>query len=96
VTAFNLEFVGLRSTNDAIAEAARLSVEQQLQTNSSLRPTALRQLTAYEVSRKAIAEAIVYSKQVVGDPAANYVDKLDHLGLLHKEPTRSWIRGCCS
>lgn len=84
VTAFNLDTVRLRSTNKATAEEARLSIEQQLLTNSPLRLTALRQLMSYEKINQSLPKALDYSKQVISDGAASYEDKLEHLDLLHQ------------
>lgn len=83
VSAFNLQTIRLSSTNPAIAEAARLSIEQQA-TNSSLRLTALRQLLSYEKINRTWARALDYSQEIVTNSAANFEDKLVHLDLLHQ------------
>ena len=84
LSAFNLETIRLSSTNRAVAEAARLCIEQQQATNSSLRLTALRQLLAYEKINRAWPKALEYSQEIVTNTAANDDDKLNHLELLRQ------------
>ncbi len=81
--ALNLATIRLASTNDAQANAARLSLEQT-QAGSPLRFTALRLLIADAAAHKALARAAGYSQSVVSSPEATYADKLTHLELLRE------------
>jgi predicted Zn-dependent protease len=79
----NLATVRLSSTNQAVADAARLSL-QQVPANSSLRPTALRYLIADAQVHNDPARARIYSKELVDDPGAALGDRIGRLQLLHE------------
>jgi len=79
----NLATSDLISTNETVLLAAR-SALQRLATNSPLAIQALRQLALEASKRKALAEAVDYTKQLVTNSSATIGDKLDYLNLLHK------------
>ena len=81
VVALNLATIGLVSTNAAVADHARLTLEN-VPTNSPLHLTAVRFLTEDAVGHKSFARALGFSQQVVNDPKAVYSDKLAHLQIL--------------
>ena len=66
----NLSTVRLVSTNRAVADAARLSLEK-IPTNSPLRLTAIRYLATDAVTHKSFDRAIFYSQQVINDLEGN-------------------------
>jgi len=78
----NLATVRLVSTNSAVADHARQSL-QAIPANSPLHLTALRYLAADAVAHKSFEKALAYSQQVISDPKATYLDKLTHLQMLH-------------
>jgi Tfp pilus assembly protein PilF len=93
--AFNLATIRLRSTNSAVADAARFSMER-MTNNPALKLTALHQLLIFENLRRSPTNALKYSTLIVQDPNASYADQLDHLELLHqvKSPEyESWLAG---
>jgi tetratricopeptide (TPR) repeat protein len=77
----NLGTIGLSSTNYDIAEAARASL-RQLATNGPLAINVLRDLALDATRRKALSEALDYTKWLVTNSAATFGDKIDHLSLL--------------
>ena len=77
----NLNTVRLVSTNQAIADAARASLEQ-IPTNSPLRTTALQHLITDATAHTNFSKAINYSRELVSTPAAGFGLKLEHLQLL--------------
>jgi predicted Zn-dependent protease len=79
----NLETIRLASTNEVVANAARLSLEQTI-TNAVLRTVALQHLLAAAVARHDLTRALAYSKETAGSPKANFLDKINYLGLLHE------------
>jgi predicted Zn-dependent protease len=79
----NLSTVRLVSTNKAVADKARLSLET-FPTNSPLHLTAIRYLATDAVTHKSFERAIFYSQQVINDSKATYADKLAHLQILHQ------------
>ena len=79
----NLSTVRIVSTNKAVADAARLSLET-FPTNSPLHLTAIRYLATDAVTHKSFDRAIFYSQQVINDSKATYADKLAHLQILHQ------------
>ena len=83
----NLETIRLASTNLTVATAARLSLEQTI-TNEALRPVALEHLLTAAIASHNLAQAIGYSTEIVGNPAATFSDKINHLQLL-REAKRS-------
>lgn len=78
----NLATVRLVSTNKAVADKARLTLDK-IPTNSPLHITAIRYLADDAVAHKSFERAIFYSQQVINDPKATYADKLAHLQILH-------------
>jgi Flp pilus assembly protein TadD len=81
--ALNLETIRLVSTNEVVANAARLALEQTI-TNAALRPVALQHLLTTAVGHHDWSRALVYSKEVVGNPKANFSDKINYLQLLRE------------
>jgi hypothetical protein len=77
----NLETIRLASTNQVVANAARLSLEQTV-TNATLRPVALQHLLATAVGHHDLSRALVYSKEIVNNPKANFSAKIEYLQLL--------------
>lgn len=93
--AFNLATIHLTSTNDTIANKARISLEQ-MSTKAEFRLRALHYLKADAATRKDFPRALGYSRELVRDPAAMLSDKIDHLQLLRvcKSPDfDSWRSG---
>ena len=80
-TAFNLDTIHLASTNDAIASAARASLER-MSTNADFKLRALHYLKADAAIHKDLARALVYSWKIVRDPKVTLPDRMDHLQLL--------------
>lgn len=79
----NLAIIRLESTNAAIAEAARASLEQ-ISTNDALRLSALRQLLANALAHKSFSAAQNYSARIVKEPSASADDDMQHLRLLQQ------------
>lgn len=77
----NLDTIHLSSTNRAVAQAARLALEQ-LTTNSAWRLNALEDLFKDAVARHSLPEALAFSKQLAMDREARFTDKLEYLQLL--------------
>jgi predicted Zn-dependent protease len=94
-TVLNLSTIRLASTNKAVADAARLALEQ-IPANSAVHPTALRYLAADAAAHERFDRALSYSKAVISAPGATYNDKIAHLQLLldAKSPAYSdWLAG---
>jgi len=83
IVALNLATVHMASTNQEVANAARLSMEQ-LSTNAALRSTALHYLAEDAETHKAIPKALAYSKEILQSPSATFSDKIGHLILLRE------------
>lgn len=89
----NLATIHLLSTNENIAKAARVSL-QEISTNADFGLNALHQLFVYSVAHKQPEQAVAYSLQIVKDPSAGFSDKIDYLELLreNKSPEyASWL-----
>lgn len=82
----NLATIHLSSTNVAVANAARASLEE-MATNSTLKLTALRYLVEDAAAHKAADRALSFSRRILQDPECAFGDKIHHLQLLEK--TRS-------
>ncbi len=81
VNVLNLETIRLASTNQVVANAARLSLEQTI-TSAALRPVALQHLLDAAIARHNLSRALVYSKEIIGSPKASFSDKINYLQLL--------------
>lgn len=79
----NLATIRLTSTNPAVTESARLTLEAT-PTNSPLRALALRYLVADAETRKSMPSALRYSEELVSTPSAGQADKIARLELLRK------------
>ena len=79
--ALNLDTIHLSSTNHAVAQAARLSLEQ-LTTNANFRANALHDLQQDAIVRKSLPDALRFSKELATGPLARFGDKIDFLQLL--------------
>lgn len=79
----NLATVRLVSTNKAVADTARQTL-QSIPTNSPLYLTAIRYLAVDATAHKSFNRAIYFSQEIVNDPKAGYADKLAHLQILHQ------------
>jgi predicted Zn-dependent protease len=79
----NLQTIRLASTNQVIANGARLALEQTV-TNAALRPIALRHLITAVMARHDLTKAIGYSKEIVASSSVNFTDKINHLQLLRE------------
>ncbi len=73
--------VRLASTNGAVVEQARATLEQ-LATNAAVRLHALRALATDAVARTNASEAVGFARQTAAEPAASFSDKLNFLQLL--------------
>ncbi len=81
--ALNLATIRLTSTNAAVADAARATLES-ISVNSPLNLTAQRYLMADAAMRQSFDKALKYSQAVVRDPAATHADKIQRLELLQR------------
>ena len=79
----NLETIRLTSTNQVVANAARLALEQTV-TNAALRPVTLQHLLTAAVARHNLSQALGYAKEIVGNPSASFSDKINYLQLLRE------------
>jgi predicted Zn-dependent protease len=82
-SALNLATIHLASTNQEVANAARLTLEQ-IATNPALRSTALHHLAEDAEANKSFAKALAYSKEILQSPSATFTDKIGHLVLLQE------------
>jgi len=85
----NLATIRMESTNEAVAQAARASL-QQISTNATLHLNALRQLLADAVIHKSAAQVLRYSSQIANDPAANFSDKIGYVELLRQNQSTEY------
>jgi hypothetical protein len=95
VVALNLDTIGLASTNAAVAEQARVALEN-VPTNSPLHLTAVRFLMEDAVAHKSFDRALYFSQQLVNAPKAPYADKLVQLELLQAAESPgfdAWLAG---
>jgi len=79
----NLATIGLESTNAAVAQAARISMEH-VATNSALHLQALRQLLADAFKHKDTSAVTAYSAAIAKDPEATSNDRIEYLELLRR------------
>jgi len=77
----NLAVLRLQSTNAALAQTARTTLDQ-LRQNPELSPVALRSLVADGVRRGELTAARNYSDQLLADSRVTPEDQLQHLSLL--------------
>ena len=92
-SALNFATIGLVSTNEEVASAGRLSLEQ-LATNGSLDVIALRYLALDATKHKEAAAAFEYTKRIVTNSSATFGDKLNYLNFLRGAQgaeTDSWL-----
>ena len=93
VFCLDLATIDMASTNEAVANAARRSMEQ-LATNAALRSTALHYLAADAEAHKSVSRALAYSKEILQSPSATFNDKIGHLVLLQEDKnadTGAWL-----
>lgn len=92
----NLATIGLVSTNEQEAAAARWTLQALAATNSPYTLDALRQLSQEAARRRDLADALVYARRAATNSAATFPDKLDCLNLLtatHSADTASYRAG---
>jgi predicted Zn-dependent protease len=89
VIRFNLNTIQLTSTNDAVADSARASLELMI-TNGTARQAVLHELLADALARKSLSTALTYSHLLAQDPSASVKDKIDHLQLLRKAKSEEY------
>jgi predicted Zn-dependent protease len=77
----NLCTIRMSSTNKAVADAARLMLEQ-MPADSPVHATALRYLAADAAAHGHFDQALSYSQTVISSPQGTYDDKIGHLQLL--------------
>ena len=77
----NLATIHLSSTNHSVAQAARASLEQ-LATHAAWRLNALHDLEQDAITRKALPDALEFSRQIAGEPKAAFGDQIEYLRLL--------------
>ncbi|HXP62942.1 MAG TPA: hypothetical protein VN829_20745 [Dongiaceae bacterium] len=77
----NLATIQLSSTNQEMAQAARLLL-QTLATHSTLRSVALRHLAQDAEAHKQWSNAVAYSREIRQTPTSTFQDKIGHLKLL--------------
>jgi predicted Zn-dependent protease len=95
IVSLNLDTIDLASTNPAVADQARQSLEK-IPTNSTLHLVAVRFLTEDALAHKSLDRALFFSRQVVNDPQTTYADKLGRLQILAaaKDPgCDAWLAG---
>jgi tetratricopeptide (TPR) repeat protein len=85
----NLETIRLASTNPAVAAAAAQSIENGI-TNAALRPVALRHLLTAAIARKEMIGAVGYAKEIAGDPAATFAEKIEYLQILREAKSSNY------
>jgi predicted Zn-dependent protease len=86
----NLATIRLGSTNQAVADAARLSLTQTT-TNAALRLTALRHLASDAIAHKSLSNAAGYSAEIVRDPLSSFADKIGYLELLRETKSGDYL-----
>lgn len=89
----NLATVRLASTNEAVANAARSSLEQ-IPSNSPLRAAALRHLIEDASLHQNTDKALKYSKEILDNRDAAFDDKIVHLRILRRAGSpdySSWL-----
>jgi Flp pilus assembly protein TadD len=79
----NLSVLRLLSTNDAVAAAARATLER-LSTSPELGAVALRSLVADCLHRNDLPSAARFSSQLLADPHVNLDDRLQHADILQQ------------
>jgi tetratricopeptide (TPR) repeat protein len=77
----NLAAIRLGSTNAAVAQTARQTLEG-LRHHTTVGLEALRNLTSERLSRTNLAEARAYSEELLADPRCVFNDRLLHLAIL--------------
>ena len=85
----NLATIRLESTNEAVAQAARTSL-QQIATNAALHLNALHQLLTDAIIHKSMRQAAVYSSQIAKDPASTVTDRIAYLELLRQNQSEDY------
>ena len=85
----NLATIHLESTNEAVAQAARASL-QQIATNAALHLNALHQLLTDALIHKSMRQAAVFSSQIAKDPAATVTDRIAYLELLRQNQSQDY------
>jgi Flp pilus assembly protein TadD len=85
----NLDTMGLSSSNKEVAAAARRSLES-VATNSEYRMVALRELALDSITRKEYSKAAGYSSEIIHDPAATVMDKVEYLQLLRSSDSPNY------
>jgi predicted Zn-dependent protease len=81
VVRLNLATIHLASTNQEIAQAARLLL-QTMTSNGPLRSVALQFLAEDAETHKQWSNAVTYSRQIRQTPSSTFHDKIGHLKLL--------------
>ncbi len=81
VIRLNLATIHLASTNQEVAQAARLLL-QTLTTNGPLRSVALRHLAEDAEKHQQWSNAVAYSREIRQTPSSTFHDKIGHLKLL--------------
>jgi Flp pilus assembly protein TadD len=90
----NLGTIGLVSTNEEVAAAARLKLQVLAENNPAYALEAFRHLAREAVNRRNLAEALAYTQRVATNEAATFNDKTDYLNLLTATKdanARSWL-----
>ena len=90
----NLSTIGLTSTNEQVAAAARSTLQALAATNGPYSLDALRRLTQEATNRKDLPEALDYAREVATNSTASFGDRIDYLTLLSatRDPeARSWL-----
>jgi predicted Zn-dependent protease len=91
----NLDTIGLVSTNQETAAAARASLKNLAATNGAYTLDALRRLAQDAAKRKEMPEALSYAQRTTTNSTATLADKLDYLNLLralqNTDEARDWL-----
>jgi predicted Zn-dependent protease len=90
----NLGTIGLASTNEEVAAAARLKLQVLAENNPAYALEAFHLLAQEAAKRRNLAEALAYTQRVVTNEGATFNDKTDYLNLLtaiKDSSARSWL-----
>lgn len=90
----NLATIGLLSTNEAVAQSARLTLQSIAATNGPYTLDALRRLAQEAATRKDVSAALGYTRCAATNSVATFSDRLEYLSLLTATPNAdacSWL-----
>jgi predicted Zn-dependent protease len=86
----NLATIHLSSTNDAVATAGRLTLEE-MTTNADLRLPALRLLETEANARKSFSTAVDYGRRIIQEPRATLGDRISYAQALRNSKSPDFV-----